>query len=62
MKEPEVVLCFDPPLGLEPMRCRVTNQSRQLGMTVCDVDGREIRLAPGESAEAVLRLGCIARG
>lgn len=60
MKEPELVLCFDPPLGAKPMRSRVTNASRQLGTVVCDVDGRELALGPGESVEAVFRLGAVA--
>lgn len=60
MKEPVLVLCFDPPLGREPMRSRVTNASRQLGTTVVDVDGRELVLGPGESVEAVFRLGAVA--
>jgi hypothetical protein len=61
VKEPVLVLCFDPPLGREPTRSRVTNASRQLGATVCDVDGRELALGPGESVEAVFRLGAIAK-
>jgi hypothetical protein len=61
VKEPVLVLCFDPPVGREPMRSRVMNASRQLGATVCDVDGRELVLGPGESVEAVFRLGTIAR-
>lgn len=64
MKDPRdgLVLSFDPPVGPEPTRSRVTNASRQLAATVCDTDGREIRLAPGESAEAVFRFGTITRG
>lgn len=62
MKEPILVLCFDPPVGPEPTRCRVTNASRQLGTVVCDADGRELAVGPGESVEAVFVLGRIARG
>lgn len=57
-----VVLAFDPPVGFVPVRSRVTNHSPQLRMTVCDVDGRELRLGPGESVEAVFKLGTIAGG
>lgn len=62
MKEPALTLCFDPPLGPEPARCRVTNASRQLGTTVVDVDGRELAIGPGESVDGVFRLGAIAKG
>jgi len=61
MKEPILVLCFDPPLGREPTRARVTNASRQLGATVCDIDGREFALGPGESVDGIFRLGAVAR-
>ena len=58
--KPGLVLVFDPPVGPEPTRCLVTNASMNLRATVCDVDGCEITLAPGETKEAVLVLGRIA--
>lgn len=62
MKEPELVLTFDPPVGAEPTRSRVTNASRQLHATVVDVDGREHTLAPGQTVAGTFALGSIAGG
>lgn len=50
-------LSFDPPLGFEPQVTRVTNLSRQLGITVRDVDGREVRIEPGGTVEGRFRIG-----
>lgn len=59
---PEVVLSFEPPLGLVPQVTRVTNASRQLRTTVCDVDGREHTLGPGETVESRFVIGAVAMG
>lgn len=55
-------LSFEPPLGFVPQVTRVTNLSRQLGITVRDVEGREHRIGPGETIEGRFVIGAVAMG